>query len=49
MILKSNMLFTAPELAMSQGGGGGEPHQYWFTSDHLGSSAFVTDASGVAI
>ncbi len=36
-------------LGMSDGGSGGEPHQYWFTADHLGSSAFVTDASGVAI
>ncbi len=31
--------------------GSTEPEQnsYWFTSDHLGSSAFVTDGSGVAI
>ena len=31
--------------------GSTEPEQnsYWFTSDHLGSSAFITDGSGVAI
>src|SRR6056297_1446099 len=31
--------------------GSSEPelNSYWFTSDHLGSSAFITDGSGVAI
>src|SRR6056297_1497191 len=37
------------ELGMSSGSTEPEHNSYWFTSDHLGSSAFVTDASGVAI
>lgn len=37
------------ELGMSSGSTEPESNSYWFTSDHLGSSAFVTDASGVAI
>jgi|GEM_PF-3090468 len=40
---------AAEELGMSSGSTEPELNSYWFTSDHLGSSAFVTDASGVAI
>src|SRR6056297_2383680 len=37
------------QLGMSKGSSEPELNSYWFTSDHLGSSAFVTDGSGVAI
>ena len=37
------------DLGMSTGSPEPELNSYWFTSDHLGSSAFVTDGSGVAI
>jgi len=37
------------ELGMSTGSTEPELNSYWFTSDHLGSSAFITDGSGVAI
>jgi len=37
------------QLGMSSGSSEPELNSYWFTSDHLGSSAFVTDGSGVAI
>jgi len=37
------------ELGMSSGSTEPEQNSYWFTSDHLGSSAFITDGSGVAI
>ena len=37
------------ELGMSSGSTEPEHNSYWFTSDHLGSSAFVTNGSGVAI
>ena len=37
------------DLGMSSGSPEPEQNSYWFTSDHLGSSAFVTDKSGVAI
>src|SRR6056297_3016141 len=40
---------TEQQLGMSTGSTEPEHNSYWFTSDHLGSSAFVTDASGVAI
>jgi len=37
------------QLGMSSGSSEPELNSYWFTSDHLGSSAFVTDGSGLAI
>jgi len=40
---------AAEQLGMSSGSSEPELNSYWFTSDHLGSSAFVTDGSGVAI
>src|SRR6056297_1989156 len=40
---------AAEPLGMSSGSTEPEQNSYWFTSDHLGSSAFVTDGSGVAI
>jgi len=40
---------AAEELGMSSGSTEPEQNSYWFTSDHLGSSAFITDGSGVAI
>ena len=40
---------AAEQLGMSTGSKEPELNSYWFTSDHLGSSAFITDGSGVAI
>ena len=40
---------TGEQLGMSSGSTEPEHNSYWFTSDHLGSSAFITDGSGVAI
>jgi len=40
---------TEQQLGMSTGSTEPEHNSYWFTSDHLGSSAFITDGSGVAI
>ncbi len=37
------------DLGMSTGNTEPEQNSYWFTSDHLGSSAFITNGSGVAI
>src|SRR6056297_1925685 len=40
---------AAEPLGLSSGSSEPEHNSYWFTSDHLGSSAFITDGSGVAI
>ena len=37
------------QLGMNSGSTEPEHNSYWFTSDHLGSAAFITDGSGVAI